>query len=263
MLKRNKKNVLIGVCALAGVALTSVGFATWVVGVQQKNVEVKLSTEVDSVASDTVFLTASLGTTKLKIAENEAVDKTANKNYIVGTKDIATAKDGLKFSFSDITIQIGEKAFAESKPTKLKLSLKDSDINKVKTENVKFTEAFMSGKRSKGAEKTNYTYLALSKEIPLNFDDSEGSGINMVKQDITGKPYLTYKMVGTDLNQAFSWGTLFNNTEPSKFYNNLYTGDQTLDTLLDGSEKAFGEIDAMNKVFSDTGASLTISVSIE
>lgn len=272
MIKKNKKHILIGVCALAGVALTSVGFATWVVGVQKTNEDLKLNVEVDSVQSDTKFLSATLpADAKLTIAERTEVNKTVKQ--IVGTKKngtggIAVSENALKFSFASITINMGKEVDTKSYPTTLTLKLDNTKtenaINKVADSAVRFDETEVTDKREKG---DGYTYLAYTKIIDLKFQGHDGvTEPNMIKQagDET-KPYYTFKLADNLLAQEFTWGSLFGtaaNTTPTAFYNSIPAESATLDELLAASEKAYGEIDAMYKVFSADGASLTISASI-
>lgn len=272
MIKKNKKHILIGVCALAGVALTSVGFATWVVGVQKTNEDLKLNVEVDSVQSDTKFLSVTLPTVaKLTIAERTEVNKTDKQ--IVGTKKngtdgIAVSENALKFSFESIAINMGKEVDKNSYPTTLTLKLDNKKtgnaINKVADGAVKFTEEEVKEKRAKG---DGYTYLSYEKTIPLKFEGHEGvTDANMIKQaEDASKPYYTFKLANDLLAQEFAWGSLFGNAKdstPTAFYNSIPAEDASLDVLLAASVKAYGEIDAMNKVFSAENASLTISASI-
>ncbi len=272
MIKKNKKHVLIGVCALAGVALTSVGFATWVVGVRKTNEDLKLNVEVDSVQSDTKFLSAALtADAKLTIAERSEVDKTGT-NKIVGTKKngdggIAVSENALKFSFASITINMGKSVDTKSYPTTLTLTLDNAKvenaINKVAASAVKFEEAEVTGKRVKGE---GYTYLSYEKTITLKFGEKGAEGVNMEKQtEDPTKPYFTFNLSSSLLEQEFAWGSLFGtaeNTTPTAFYNSIPTTDASLDDLLAASAKAYGEIEAMKNVFIASGASLTISASI-
>ena len=272
MIKKNKKHVLIGACALAGVALTSVGFATWVVGVQKTNEDLKLNVEVDSVQSDTKFLSVALTAgTKLTIAERTEVDKTGT-NKIVGTKKnggdgIAVDANALKFSFESITINMSKSVAEGNYPTKLTLKLDNAKtenaINKVADSAVKFADKEVTGKRVKG---DGYTYLSYEKTITLKFGEKGTAGVNMEKQteDLT-KPYFTFNLSSSLLEQEFTWGSLFGtaeNTTPTAFYNSIPATDTSLDDLLAASAKAYGEIEAMHSVFSESEASLTISASI-
>lgn len=273
MIKRNKKHILIGVCALAGVALTSVGFATWVVGVQKTNEDLKLNVEVDLVQSDTKFLSAALTAgAKLTIAERTEVDKTGT-NKIVGTKKngdggIAVDSNALKFSFASITINMGKGVAKSNYPTELTLKLDNAKagnaINKVASDAVKFSDEDVKGKRTSSAE--GYTYLSYENTITLRFGEASDASANMIKQtEDETKPYFTYKLADSLLAQEFAWGSLFGTADgrtPTAFYNSIPAESASLDDLLAASAKAYAEIEAMYNVFKVKDTSLTISASI-
>lgn len=270
MLKRNKKNVLIGVCALAGVALTSVGFATWIVGVQRNNMDVEIKTEIDSVQSDTKYLTVVAGAeAKVQIGEDTKVEKKKVTDIVgVGaTKDgVALYSNPLKFSLQSVSLKLG---IGVTKPTKLKFELKSnkaSEIGGVTTaamnaNNIVDASGVKLEDATRGTANTDgsFNYLSYSEEITLDFT-SENK--NMSKNETANNPsYETYDFKMSALKGQMAWGSFFNNKKPSKFYNNVYTNPNTsFDTLLDASAKANEEIEAMYKAF-DT-KTLTISVSL-
>lgn len=272
MIKKNKKHILIGVCALAGVALTSVGFATWVVGVKKTKEDLKLNVEVDSVQSNTKFLSVVLtADTKLAIAERTEVNKTDKQ--IVGTKKngdggIAVSENALKFSFASITINMGKGVDNGNYSTELSLKLDNAKaenaINKVASDAVKFSDEDVKGKRTSSAD--GYTYLSYEKTITLKFGEASDTSANMIKQtEDETKPYFTYKLADSLLAQEFAWGSLFGTVDgrtPTAFYNSIPDESASLDDLLAVSAKTYGEIEAMYNVFNAKGASLTISASI-
>lgn len=268
MLKRNKKNVLIGVCALAGVALTSVGFATWIVGVQRDNMDVEINTEIDSVQSDTKYLTVVAGeSAKVQIGEKEPVSKTKVTDIVgVGTgKDgVALYSNPLKFTLKSVSLKLG---IGVTKPTKLKFELKSTKADTkagtvdMNTNNIVNSSAVKLTDATRGTKNTDdsYNYLSYSEEITLDFNSASK---NMVKDDTTSnQAYETYNFQMANLGGQMEWGSFFNSKKPSNFYNNVYTDENTaFDTLLDASAKANEEIKTMYNAFN--GGKLTISVSL-
>ncbi len=268
MLKRNKKNVLIGICALAGVALTSVGFATWIVGVQRNNMDVEINTEIDSVQSDTKYLTVVAGSAaKVQIGEDKEVKKTKVTDIVgVGTgKDgVALYSNPLKFSLESVSLKLG---IGVDKPTKLKFELKSTKANTetrtvaMNTNNIVDATAVKLGDATRGTANKDgsYNYLSYSKEITLDFVSDNK---NMVKVDTTSnQPYETFNFQMEKLKGQMEWGSFFKSKKPSEFYNSVYSNpDTAFDTLLDASAKANEEIETMYKAFNK--GKLTISVSL-
>ena len=268
MLKRNKKNVLIGVCALAGVALTSVGFATWIVGVQRNNMDVEINTEIDSVQSDTKYLTVVAGSdAKVQIGEANEVKKTKVTD-IVG---VGTGKDGvalysspLKFTLESVSLKLG---IGVTKPTHLKFELKSTKADEktgavnMNTNNIADATTVKLGDATRGTANTDgsYNYLSYSEEIKLDFDSTSK---NMDKDDEkSNQSYETFNFQMEKLGGQMEWGSFFNSKKPSEFYNSVYSNpDTAFDTLLDASAKANEEIKTMYDAFN--GGKLTISVSL-
>lgn len=275
MLKRNKKNVLIGVCALAGVALTSVGFATWIVGVTNTDASLKYNVEVDNVSSDTVYLSCNTDGGNIKIGEKTAKTN-KDKTDIAGTDDLSKFTNALEFSIRDITLKIGTSVAENVRPNKLKLSLKYENglnaANVVAEGNNLLTK---DGSDTKVRTGTGYHYLQLAETIDLTYGKSgDASNPNMVTDDKETNGYKTYKFTKGAKNEYVSsllWGNYFGNdtsaaTEnksPVTYYNALYAGTQeedlNLNHMLKSAGEAHQEIAAMKTALSGE-AKLTISI---
>lgn len=275
MLKRNKKNVLFGVCALAGVALTSVGFATWIVGVTNTDASLKYNVEVDNVSSDTVYLSCDTTTGNIKVGEKVA-KKDKGKTDIAGTDDLSNFKDALQFSINDITLKIGTSVNPDARPNKLKLSLKYENglnaANVVAEGNNLLTK---DGSAEKVRTGSNYHYLQLSETIDLTYGKSgDASDANMVTDGAETNGYNTYKFTKGAKNEYVSsllWGNYFGNDtseatvnkSPVTYYNALYAetpeAKLDLDHMLKSAGEAHQEIAAMKKALSGK-EKLTISI---
>lgn len=275
MLKRNKKNVLIGVCALAGVALTSVGFATWIVGVTNPDASLKYNVEVDNVLSDTVYL--SCDTTEGNIKIGETIPKTSKgKTDIAGTDDLSSFANALQFSIKNITLKIGTSVAPDDRPNKLKLSLNyengSNAANVVAEGNNLLTK---DGSNTKVRTGTGYHYLQLEETVDLTYGKSgDTAKPNMVTDDTETNGYKTYKFTKDAKNEYVSsllWGNYFGNgtsavegnKSPVTYYNALYAetpeASLNLDNMLKSAGEAHQEIDAMKTALSGD-AKLTISI---
>lgn len=255
MLKRNKKNVLIGVCALAGVALTSVGFATWVVGVQNTKANTQYDVKVDDVESDTVYLT--VGATKGSINIGESQGHKKAEGEIIGTKEgegAQVVENAMQFSINDITLKVGNGVTA---PTKLKIELQALEANNVVVEKV---DSF-------NRPKNTYHYVEYSRTVDLVYESG-----NMVKDtSVVNDSYTTYKYTEKDANvftDTLKWGDFFGtgNVSPVNYYNGLnvadgLTGDARFEKLLNASSKAHDEVKAMHTALNT--ATLTFLISVE
>ena len=246
-----KKNLLIALIGLTTISLAGVGFATWVVGVTQKEVDSNLNVEVDDALNDSVFLKASFATdAKVAIAETAEVPgstksdivKVVDKSTEAGThKGLPINTNALKFSFKTLEYIVGNAVADADKPAYLKLELTDKDnaSNVVKTDAAKLTGK--KGDRPTDASTLRYLqfkkYIALTDTSYTTKTSDDGSS---TIYDITEKGF------------AFSWGNFFGNTtttnkQPSDYYNGLYKGDTnaTYETLLAASTQAYQELTAM------------------
>lgn len=265
MLRKNKKNALIGICALAGVALTSVGFAIWIFGVNNDKASLEYGVQVDNVSSDTVYLEVGTQTqTTIKVGEKTQYTK-GNKDIAGTGSTIDVYKDALEFSIENITIKLGEQA---TKPTKLNIELKNetalNKINKVNPTNIKIKTLNEKVLRN---DTDTYYYFSYTKEIPLEF----GPGKNFVEDTIAvGTGYKTYKFNNAENKNVFKdslkWGNFFGDgsQSPVQFYNSIYwpKTNTSLDDLLNASNNAFEEVSAMKAQLEDSTEKLTLSISI-
>lgn len=275
MLKRNKKNVLIGVCALAGVALTSVGFATWIVGVTNTDASLKYNVQVDNVSSDTVYLTCNTTPGNIKIGETTP-KKDKGKTDIAGTDDLSSFTDALQFSIKDITLKIGTSVTADVRPNKLKLSLNyENGLNAANVVTEGNNLLTKDGSAEKVRTGSNYHYLQLEETIDLTYGKSgDASNLNMVTDDVETNGYKTYTFTKNAKNEYVSsllWGNYFGNDtsktavnkSPVTYYNALYAekpeASLNLDHMLKSAGEAHQEIAAMKKALSGD-AKLTISI---
>lgn len=265
---KKKKIVLTSVLALAGVSLATVGFATWVVGLDKKGETLNVEAIVDNSTNKSIYLEAAIEDKPLIVAEKEVYPsaETTKKD-----KDIITAEqvtsgtdtaytvnpDALKFKFTTLQFSVGQGATV---PTTMTIELVDSDtMNKLTADDCKMDEHY----RTKQAD---YTYIKFKKDITLN-------ATSYTKQATPeGKTYDVY--VINEKTYSFEWGTFFGNTaqgvkettnlSPVNFYNTksnerTETGNDLKAALFNDCEQANNELINMKKKLTGT---LKVKVSI-
>ena len=99
---RKSKLVLFSVIGLAAVSIGTVGFATWVVGVQRTEVGLQLSAKVDDTQNKSIMLEAVIDTTHtFKVAETQKHDTITGNDLVVtgssGSNSIGFDIKAMKF----------------------------------------------------------------------------------------------------------------------------------------------------------------------
>ena len=250
-MKKRSKYIALSVSALALVSVCSIGFATWLVGIQQTTDTVTLEAEVDNYVNDTIFLSANLSTTSVKICETSKVDK--DENNIIGTTTatgegaIGWAEDGLQFKFKDITLKVSKTTTAKV-PDTIEVSLADNNAwNKVTT------NTLGNGKRPDTG--SPWTYLTLGENGSLEFS----LATDFDKSSDADSDYDTYTLKSGKLTQTFGWGTFFGGEAPTTFYNKKYEDAmENFEEVVAGVTAITTELKAMKGAF--TGQTITLKV---
>ena len=167
---RKSKLVLFSVIGLAAVSIGTVGFATWVVGVQKTETSLTVKALVDDTTNSSLYLDAVASEAPVKIAEKVAYPSSGEKQpYDVITTEtesspsdgITVDADALKFSFTKLQFSIGE---AATMHTKLKIELlkgvDENVANKVSSENNKLGSSLRGG--------TSWNYLSFDYTYTLS-----------------------------------------------------------------------------------------------
>lgn len=259
-MKKRNKIIAFGVSSLAILSVCSVGFATWLVGVQQTSEEVKVNATVDETTiNQSVFLTATISD-GIKLAEAAGTGSDAGEYKIIeatqGTINTA-GEDYLGFSFKELKLTMSEDEFSD-KPTAIKLSLpayvaETTNLNQSNT----VTDSKFSGKRSG----SSWTYVAFT-EVTLALTEE-----NFTISNSSTDGFMEYTIKEEKNDFEFTWGTFFNNNSPVNFYNSLfsdadfegegaYKDQDKFKVLLDASQKATTELNAMETALTE----LTIKV---
>ncbi|MDD6469162.1 MAG: hypothetical protein PUF99_04565 [Bacilli bacterium] len=274
-MNKNKKSkiVLFSVIGLAAVSIGTVGFATWVVGVQRTEVGLQLSAKVDDTQNKSIMLEAEIDTNyTFKVAETEEHNSITNNDLVVtgnsGTNtSIGFDSNAMKFQFSKLQFSCGD---AATKPTKLTLKLATNDANSFNT--VTKTANKLPTERTG----TSWTYLSLDYTLTLDYNEGVGKNVT-AKSKVGGESYTTYE-INTKIFDMH-WGTFFgnesyanNNTSPLKYYNSISnkkeneSGPYVYDTpseLFTLADNIHSEISTMNSVLNNSSNKLQILVKVE
>ena len=246
----NKKIVIL-MSSLAVIAVATVGFSAWVVGVQQTETTSKTSVSVDVVTNDTQYLTADMSGQEIIIAEeNEHVREGLD---IIGTESIGVDSKALEFTFTSLSITLG--ANSNSSYTKVVIEL-DADNNDFLTTKTNLV----------GREGDSWTYLKFTEiEVPF-----KGSSTFFTSNSENG--YTTYTLdtskvnIDDGLSLKLSWGTYFDkkneNKSPVEYYNGLNSGSDSTDVLLMRAKNASSELTTMKSVLENSENKITFKLSL-
>lgn len=256
------KAIAITACSLAVLSVTSVGFATWLVGVQQKSQDVTMNLTVDTIENNTYFLSASLSSSSIQIGESKVVEKSEGDDVLgVGDNSNPAIANAMKFSFDNISLKLAKnKNISSSKPEKVKVDLvkvtdgsTEIDFNKVSKGGNRLGEK-EEGVKYRPDVENGWTYLAYSKELTIGTDlilDADAEDVDT---------YETYVLKDGTLDCTLEWGDFFGNSLPSTYYNNLFEGETDVDKLTTGTMNVATELSEMSTALS--GKTITLQVSV-
>lgn len=273
MLKRGNKFLAIGLAAVGVLGAGSIAFATWIVGIQQKETPLELSLKVDDAIDSSISVSATLSDSELFVTDTEKID--ASENVIISTGEVAS--DALTFSLNEI--KVTKEAGAKDKQVQsfeFYLSSEESEklnITLGETNNKIETTAGTNTKYRNDGGKVSYLTFA-TKTITVDKFDT--------KLDSDNKTSIYTLKSDSNEKLAFDWGTYFKtNTEsavptsPAVFYNDVYctkadTGNNVYNGFINNDEEfnksqhtnIINELDAMKTYFTDTVNKLTVTLKV-
>lgn len=248
----NKK--IIGLmCGLAVVAVATVGFSAWVVGVQQIETTSGASISVDVVTNDTQYLAADMSNQTIVVAEEK--EQPRKGLDIIGSDLVGVDANALKFTFTSLSVTLGENATSNYTKVVIELDKKNNNflttsVNKVGRNGDSRT--YLQFDKVEINFKTNSTYFTSSTKDGYTTYTLDTSKIN-VTDDTDGTDGLTLKL---------KWGTYFNNDSPVTYYNGLHVVSDTADVLLKRANDASSELTTMKSVLEDEGNKITFKLSL-
>ena len=265
---RKSKLVLFSVIGLAAVSIGTVGFATWVVGVQKKTESLTVTASVDNTKNSSVYLEAVVENSPVKVAET-SIYPTAESQPKAW--DIVTAStesnaaitvdpNALQFKFTTLQYSYGNDATVPSKLTiELLEGESDNTANKVTTSKV-------------GRDGSSWRYLKFNHEYSLSTSEETDLAANKLKVTEVNQDGKSFKKFTVD-NKIFTleWGSYFNYTNPVSYYNslsktNIYDKAEVTDkvsAMFTLADQAYAEIAQMKKALTEGSPKLTVKVTIE
>lgn len=236
-----RKWVLGGILGFAAIALTTTGFATWIVGVNAATSDGTVGVTVDTVSNNGVEL-------KLELGTDHAIElKEANSSTgpVVTVTDNDSVSDPLQISVKTFTLEVGKQFLNSNTITgvefKLKYATDDSTIDIKDNAKNKVSDNKIGEKRSG----TEWEYISAPAKVQFNNEAIINS------QDLTT---YTYQINAQTLD--FSWGSFFGNVSPATFYNEKFATGATKQDV----DNIFAELEAMKTALNNKELVLTASL---
>lgn len=239
-----RKWVLGGVLGFAAVALTTTGFATWIVGANATTSDGTVGVTVDTVSNNGVELTLKLGSdTAIELKEANSAT-----GPVVTVTDNDSVSNPLQISVDTFTLEVGKQFLDSNTITGVEFTLKYATDNSTKdikdNASNKVTENKIGDKRTTN-ESEYWEYVSAPAKVEFNNEDIINS------QDLTT---YTYTISASTLD--FSWGSFFENKSPATFYNEKFATGATKDDV----DNIFAELDAMHTALNNKNLVLTASL---
>ena len=236
-----RKWVLGGILGFAAIALTTTGFATWIVGINATTSDGTVGVTVDTALNNGVKLTFELGDDS-KIELKEANSSTGP---VVTVTDNDSVSNPLQISVKTFTLEVGKQFLNSNTITgvefKLKYATDDSTTNIGDNAKNKVTDNKIGEKRSG----TEWEYISAPAKVQFNNEAIINS------QDLTT---YTYQINAPTLD--FSWGSFFENKSPATFYNEKFASGADKDDV----DNIFAELEAMKTALNEKDLVLTASL---
>lgn len=249
-----RKWIVNGLLAFGAVALLTTGFATWIVGVNQREASGGVNVQVDTAQKNNVSFTFEVLESNKDIYVGEKTSSSSN-NFVNITGNNEKDTDftvGIK-----ITIEVG--ADVANKPTKVALAINyagkglDAETDNTAATGNKVTYEKVSAPKTHKdmieGESASFTYIDINDSFAaLTLPSEDGNGWKITESNGDLKYEYT-----NDAAVMFKWGTYFDGDAPSTFYNQLYKGG-TLANTSEDVNIVYGQLQAMKEVFmSKTG----------
>lgn len=252
-MKKNTKSkiVLFSVIGLAAISIGTVGFATWVTGLDKKEESVNITTiTVDTASNKTCYVEATLSSADNSISLTE---KTPADNSLIKIEGDDVHETDLKITFEKLKVIVSDEYIFNSLDFALGAANSNPILNCSYEAGVYPTDLYVGSSNG-----TKLTYFNVSKSSYTTA--AEGGLVLAQKDGVHSSDYVegynTY--VATSLEFTFKWGTLFGGNKPSEYYKK--TNDVTAD--LQTSATATKVLNHMHECLSGKSVKLTITAKV-
>ena len=243
-MKKNKKAkiVLFSVLGLAAISIGTVGFATWITGIVDKEKTSDITVAVDTSKNTTCILEINQTNSSIHLGEN--VTQANGKIYTQdgSPEDLVISFDKFRvISTSDITVS--------------SVKFEITGISNNETNPLVITTSKLGVGKS---DVVNKSYLDLKSSSIINPAVRDGT------DKLSGYKIYDFTTSG-NLNIEFQWGGLFGNKSPSKYYNELLgVASLTTEDKLEIMNNANTTLNEMNKYFKygESFKGLTITATV-
>ena len=177
---QKSKIVILSILGLAAVSIGSIGFATWLVGINKTEETLHVEAKVDNSVNDSQYLEIAVNGRDFHIAETSPIGRDnfhiVGANADAGEDGLGVKSDALTFDIDTFTVLVGKGV--TSRPTKvvLELTAGDNEFNAVSAsadliQNCQYTQG--SGEtatlKTIGARtESSLTYLSYKEEFLLS-----------------------------------------------------------------------------------------------
>ena len=251
-MKKNTKSkiVLFSVIGLAAISIGTVGFATWVTGLDKKTETVNTSITVDTASNKTCYVEATLSSdNSISLTEKKAAE-----GSLIKIEGENVPETDLKITFEKLKVIVSDGYTFNS----LDFALGAADSNPILNCSYVETGVCPTALYEGTSNGSNLTYFNVSKS---SYTTTNGGLVLAEKEGDHARDYIegynTY--VATSLEFTFKWGTLFGGDKsPSEYYKK--TDNITAD--LQTSATATKVLKHMNKCLSGKSVKLTITANV-
>ncbi len=258
-LNKTKKYTILGV-ALATVAVSSVGLATWLTGLTRTSHSADVSVDIDVVKDSTQYVSIAKADDETGLTFCESAEINLDQGKVIGFNNDNSKEQDLTINLKEFNFVYSNDSFEFSKLT-LKLTIGNAG---------RPTYTRKQG-NALGLKADEYSYIDLNLEGAKAFSDGSGYGLEITtsnldtyfeKQDgYDGSVYTFKKFKQNAL--TFKRGTLFGDGSqtPSEFYNSKIPSTDTTVQKVNKLEQVKTELAAMKGAF--VGKTMKIEVSLE
>ena len=262
MKNNKKKKIILGSCVgLALVSLCSVGFATWLVGMNKESATASITDiKFDTVSSQTKYVDIKgVAGDTLTIVDNSVTSNPDGTNNIILQGDSKT----------DLTVALNKFELAYSEEGTFNSLVLSASIDGVGTRLPAYTTQTKDifGRTAS----TNYYYIKLDKfsetssasytDTTITYNSTAlESDFDANSETIAGFNY--YKIKNSNKTLKFTWGNMFDGKAPIKYYQDKLDDEKDIETKLKMLNAIDQELTAMNEAFKNKTIKITVTLDV-
>ena len=263
MKNNKKKKIILGSCVgLSLVSLCSVGFATWLVGMNKDSAETNITNiQFDAVSSQTKYVDiVGVSGDTLTIVDSVTSNTGGNNNIVLQGE----SKTDLNVALEKFELAYSEKGTFKSLKLNASIDGVESGLPVYTTEK---TDVF---ERTAG---TNYYYIELdnkfsetptetNNETTITYDSTAKLEIDFDANSEPIEGFQYYKIKDTSKTLKFTWGNMFEGKAPIQYYQTKLNDAEDIETKLKMLNAIDQELTAMNEAFKNKTIKITVTLHV-